>query len=492
MPQGYLVTLGNGSLDNGDYITGTQSTFTTASTIGTGSWTWTGVWDGDGQTYSNIQDTGVYYTGTDGNVYFVPDTYFITSGDASATNPPAYTAPANDDTVSGTAGDDTIDGDYTDTDGDVVTALDDTIEAGDGNDTVFGSGGNDDISGDAGNDFLVGDQTVANDGEDTIDGGAGDDTIYGDTAAGANNSPTAISWADQGVADETSITGGLNAVSADGTINVNVTVQQEANFFGASVETNDALYDYNGLSDTSSLAIEGGDIPSGGTIGNNQNAAVVTLDFSANAGGYSDEVENVTFGIFDIDELDGQFLDQVIVTAYDADGNAIPVTVTLGSTTTLTSTTNANGSQTVTSIVNSGGAGGTDSQSGYAQFSVAGPVSYIEIDYNNLDTSYGAHAIRIGDIEATPIPETPTSGADDDITGGAGADLIYGQGGDDNIDDLEACITRLRVEVDDPSLVDEPALKAAGAFGVVQQGTSVQVVVGPEADTLAEDIEDLR
>jgi len=65
-------------------------------------------------------------------------------------------------------------------------------------------------------------------------------------------------------------------------------------------------------------------------------------------------------------------------------------------------------------------------------------------------------------------------------------------GGDDNIDDLEACITRLRVEVDDPSLVDEPALKAAGAFGVVQQGRSVQVVVGPEADTLAEDIEDLR
>ena len=70
--------------------------------------------------------------------------------------------------------------------------------------------------------------------------------------------------------------------------------------------------------------------------------------------------------------------------------------------------------------------------------------------------------------------------------------ILAALGGDDNIDDLEACITRLRVEVDDPSLVEEPALKAAGAFGVVQQGTSVQVVVGPEADTLAEDIEDLR
>ena len=70
--------------------------------------------------------------------------------------------------------------------------------------------------------------------------------------------------------------------------------------------------------------------------------------------------------------------------------------------------------------------------------------------------------------------------------------ILAALGGDDNINDLEACITRLRVEVDDPDLVDEAALKAAGAFGVVQQVTSVQVVVGPEADTLAEDIEDLR
>ncbi|MDO4411573.1 PTS glucose/sucrose transporter subunit IIB [Cutibacterium sp.] len=70
--------------------------------------------------------------------------------------------------------------------------------------------------------------------------------------------------------------------------------------------------------------------------------------------------------------------------------------------------------------------------------------------------------------------------------------ILAGLGGDDNIDDLEACITRLRVEVNDPDLVDEAALKAAGAFGVVQQGTAVQVVVGPEADTIAEDIEDLR
>lgn len=72
------------------------------------------------------------------------------------------------------------------------------------------------------------------------------------------------------------------------------------------------------------------------------------------------------------------------------------------------------------------------------------------------------------------------------------AKILAALGGDDNIIDLEPCITRLRVEVEDPSLVDEAALKATGAFGVVRSGKVIQVVVGPEADTLASDIEDLR
>jgi PTS system N-acetylglucosamine-specific IIB component len=70
--------------------------------------------------------------------------------------------------------------------------------------------------------------------------------------------------------------------------------------------------------------------------------------------------------------------------------------------------------------------------------------------------------------------------------------ILAGLGGNANIIDLEPCITRLRVEVKDPSLVNEAMLKATGAFGVVRSGKVVQVVVGPEADTLASDIEDLR
>jgi PTS system N-acetylglucosamine-specific IIB component len=74
---------------------------------------------------------------------------------------------------------------------------------------------------------------------------------------------------------------------------------------------------------------------------------------------------------------------------------------------------------------------------------------------------------------------------------GRAEQILAGLGGADNVVDLEACITRLRTEVKDAARVDEAALRAAGAYGVVTAGTVVQVVVGPEADTIAEDIGDL-
>ncbi len=70
--------------------------------------------------------------------------------------------------------------------------------------------------------------------------------------------------------------------------------------------------------------------------------------------------------------------------------------------------------------------------------------------------------------------------------------IVDALGGFDNIIEIEPCITRLRCELEDVSLVDDQALKAASAHGVVRVGDAVQVVVGPNADTIAEDIEDLR
>ncbi|WP_314102107.1 glucose PTS transporter subunit EIIB [uncultured Frigoribacterium sp.] len=69
--------------------------------------------------------------------------------------------------------------------------------------------------------------------------------------------------------------------------------------------------------------------------------------------------------------------------------------------------------------------------------------------------------------------------------------MIDGLGGAENIEEIEGCITRLRTDVKDISLVDDAALKAAGATAVVHAGGSVQVIVGTIADSLAEDINDL-
>jgi PTS system N-acetylglucosamine-specific IIB component len=68
--------------------------------------------------------------------------------------------------------------------------------------------------------------------------------------------------------------------------------------------------------------------------------------------------------------------------------------------------------------------------------------------------------------------------------------IISGLGGAENIIEIEPCITRLRTEVKDGTRVDEKALRAAGAHGVLMAGNVIQVIVGPEADTLASDIED--
>lgn len=69
--------------------------------------------------------------------------------------------------------------------------------------------------------------------------------------------------------------------------------------------------------------------------------------------------------------------------------------------------------------------------------------------------------------------------------------IVAGLGGLGNIVEIEACITRLRTALKDSSLVDEGLLRSAGAHGILRTGTMVQVVVGPAADTIASEIEDL-
>jgi PTS system glucose-specific IIC component len=65
-------------------------------------------------------------------------------------------------------------------------------------------------------------------------------------------------------------------------------------------------------------------------------------------------------------------------------------------------------------------------------------------------------------------------------------------GGRENIVQVDACMTRLRVTVKDPAKVaDLPAWKAEGALGLVRRDNGVQAVYGPRADVLKSDIHDL-
>jgi N-acetylglucosamine PTS system EIIB component len=67
-------------------------------------------------------------------------------------------------------------------------------------------------------------------------------------------------------------------------------------------------------------------------------------------------------------------------------------------------------------------------------------------------------------------------------------EILAGLGGKDNIVTLEPCITRLRIELKDASRLNERQLKAAGALGVLKVGRAVQVVVGPQADNLEQEM----
>lgn len=62
--------------------------------------------------------------------------------------------------------------------------------------------------------------------------------------------------------------------------------------------------------------------------------------------------------------------------------------------------------------------------------------------------------------------------------------LIAAFGGRENLVNVDACITRLRMEVADKAQVDHARLKALGAAGVIEVGNNVQAIFGTQADAL--------
>ncbi|KZL22779.1 PTS glucose transporter subunit IIBC [Pseudovibrio sp. WM33] len=86
---------------------------------------------------------------------------------------------------------------------------------------------------------------------------------------------------------------------------------------------------------------------------------------------------------------------------------------------------------------------------------------------------------------ATEASAAVASGDEDAMS----AALVKAFGGADNITNLDACITRLRVSTADVSKVDDAALKALGARGVIRVGNGAQAIFGTASENLKTDME---
>lgn len=71
-------------------------------------------------------------------------------------------------------------------------------------------------------------------------------------------------------------------------------------------------------------------------------------------------------------------------------------------------------------------------------------------------------------------------------TGELAKQYLKALGGHENLENIDACITRLRLTLKDTSVISEKQLKALGAMGVVKLGSNnVQVILGPLAEIVA-------
>lgn len=89
--------------------------------------------------------------------------------------------------------------------------------------------------------------------------------------------------------------------------------------------------------------------------------------------------------------------------------------------------------------------------------------------------------------EITPVIESPV--ADSSLRAVA---YLKALGGKENLKRIDACITRLRLEVADMTVIQEPELRRIGAMGIVKRGdTGLQVIIGSQAEIVASEIKDL-
>lgn len=69
--------------------------------------------------------------------------------------------------------------------------------------------------------------------------------------------------------------------------------------------------------------------------------------------------------------------------------------------------------------------------------------------------------------------------------------ILEAIGGRDNVEFLDACITRLRVTLKNPRVIDKSMLTAAGSAGILEAGNSIQIIFGTEAERIKDEIKSI-
>ena len=287
---------------------------------------------------------------------------------------------------------------------------------GAGEDYIEGKGGDDQLDGGADNDEIYGgageDEITGGTGADYIEGGADDDVIYGgDNGAGSTTTVReSLEWNEApGFTNDGAATG---FIQNTGNVDVTFSILNETGATSTEWETDNQNVsgingDGNAIDDNSSLY---------SVLNGNGNDGDYALDFS-------NEVENVSFRINDIDG-DGV----VNVKAYDEDGNQIEISMVGGSNLTLLDTDGVAGVDTA----DSNGGYAADTSADYSVLvTIPGPVAriVIEHDQNGGDNT----GINVTDVYFDATVAGPADEGDT-IFGGEGDDIIFGEAGGDTID----------------------------------------------------------
>ncbi|WP_424942946.1 Hint domain-containing protein [Aliiroseovarius crassostreae] len=373
MPIGYLVQLGDGSLDAGDTIPSSLIDFTADSSLGGGSWSWSGTYGG--QTYTDEVETGTYYLGSDGNVYFVSDYGPAdTVSSASVISAPSYTS--YDNVLTGGDGNDVIDDTFTDEDGEQVDGGDGA--AGDNNDVIDAGGGDDQVAAGFGSDTIYGGS-----GSDTVEGGGGDDVIQGDgNLSGDTPAPVSIN---EGNFSDTSNGYTVTAQNVEG---------------GALTSASSA--------NISTYA--GGGFGASGTISDSDSAVTSQIGYDL-ASGLS---ENVTVSLDgEASEASFSFAD-LYTSSYGEVGHWAVYNDGV--------------------LVAEGDFTEQGSGSGNGTITISGHGNFDEIKFTANPQTDGTDGsdYHLTNVTFTPVPD-PSQGGHDSLSGGDGNDLIQGDGGNDTL-----------------------------------------------------------